>query len=96
MFRLHEAQKTQQIVKQMESTIDVAEALAVEADALSPATKQEILSDLQAYRTEYPKVAWKHTGRLARMGLPPSLVAPIRHLRKALEASVADLKRPAR
>jgi hypothetical protein len=96
MFRLHEAQKTQRIVQQMESTIEAAEALVGAADSLSMATKQEILSDLRAYRNEYPDIAWKHTGRLARMGLPPSLVTPIRHLRKALASTVSDLKRSAR
>ena len=96
MFRLHEAQKTYQISRQTDSTLDTAEALLDATDVIAPHTKQEILAELQAYRKEYPTIAWQHTGRLARLGLPPSVVTPIRQLGKAVATAVSDLMRPAK
>jgi hypothetical protein len=96
MFRLHDAQKTQHIVTQTDSMLDVAEALLKETDAISPTTKRELLADLQAYRKAHPTVAWKHTGRLSRLGLPSSVVTPLRHLRKTIASAVTDLTRAAK
>jgi glycosyltransferase involved in cell wall biosynthesis len=83
-FRRQEAQKTSDIAKQTASTLDVAEALLAATKSIPPSAKQEILADLQAYREEYPKILWEHTGRLARLGLPPSIVTPIRTVKKTL------------
>ena len=88
MFRYHDAQKTTQIAKQIESTLDAAETLLAETDSLSVETKQEILSDLRAYRKEHPSIIWKQTGRLARWGVPASVVTPLRRLRQSLRSSV--------
>jgi hypothetical protein len=103
MFRYHDAQKTMQITRQMESTFDAAEMLLAKADSFSAATKHEILSDLRAYRAEYPRITWKGTGRLARWGLPGPIVTLLRTLRRPLhssgaltrlaESSVTELKR---
>ena len=95
-FRWHKAQKTQESQKQTESTLDAAIALIANANSLSPETKQEILADLQAYREEYPDMLWKHTGRLSRLGLPPSIVIPIRHLRQTVEKTIRSLMRSAK
>jgi hypothetical protein len=94
MFRLHEAQKTHQTTRQTESMLDTAEALLEAADAISSKTKQEMLADLQAYRKEFPNIAWQATGRLARLGLPPSVVTPLRQLRKTVATAVSDWMRP--
>ena len=87
-FRLHDGQKTQDCLKQTESMLNAATALVASADSLSPETKREILSDLQAYREAYPKEVWKGSGRLAKLGLPPSLVRPLRNLRNVLEKTL--------
>jgi glycosyltransferase involved in cell wall biosynthesis len=87
-FRRHEAQKTQAIRAQTESTLDVAEALLALAESVSPENREDILAELQAYRKAYPDLVWKHTGRLARLGLPPSIVAPIRTLKESVKRSI--------
>jgi len=92
-FRSHKGQKTQENLKQIESTLNDAAALTAMATSLSPAAKQEILADLQAYRETYPAAVWKKSGRLARMGLPSSIVIPIRNLRDTLEKTISSLGR---
>ena len=87
-FRFHEAQKTTDIARQTASTLDVAETLLAAAD-LPPSSKRGLQAELQAYRQEYPQVLWKQTGRLARLGLPPSIVSPIRSLKQSLKKTVA-------
>jgi hypothetical protein len=90
IFRTHQAQKTQQAVKQTESMIDAALALLERPNPLSEDVKREILTDLYAYREEYPKRMWKGSGRLARIGLPPSIVEPVRTLRNAIKGKFAN------
>jgi glycosyltransferase involved in cell wall biosynthesis len=92
-FRRHEAQKTGEILTQTASTLDAAEALLALDNLLSSETKREILADLRTYREEYPDIAWKHSGRLARIGLPRSIVTTIRTLREGLEKSASRFTR---
>jgi glycosyltransferase involved in cell wall biosynthesis len=84
VFRHHKDQKTSDIARQTASTLDVAEVLLAAADSIVPSIKEEILADLRAYREEYPKILWERTGRLARLGLPPSIVTAIRKLKAAI------------
>jgi hypothetical protein len=91
-FRWHDAQKTQQIEKQTYSTLDAATALLALTDCLSEGMKQEIAADLQAYRKEYPGIVWKHTGRLARLGLPRSIVTPVRNLKRSAVKAMDFIK----
>jgi glycosyltransferase involved in cell wall biosynthesis len=93
LFRSHSAQKTKHHRKQTESTLDVAVALIAETDGLEPEIRRNLLADLQAYREEYPAIAWKYTGRLARVGLPPAIVTPIRNLKQAVEKTVVGFMR---
>jgi len=79
-FRWHPAQKTQETLKQTASMLDAAAALTRRCESFSPALKQEILTGLEAYGAAYPKEVWKGSGRLARLGLPPSIVLPLRSL----------------
>jgi Glycosyl transferase family 2 len=95
-FRRHKGQKTQQTIKQLESTLDDATALTAMATSLSAEAKQEILAELQAYRKAYPGALWKKSGRLARIGLPPSIVTPIRNLRDTVEKTLSSLGRPSK
>jgi hypothetical protein len=92
-FRRHEAQKTKAIQAQTESTFDVAEALLALSESVSAAEKADILAELTAYREAYPELAWRHTGRLARLGLPPSIVTPIRTIKEKVERTISDLRR---
>jgi hypothetical protein len=92
-FRLHRAQKTMSGTIQTESTLNVAARLIRSSSALSSTRKAELLADLEAYRQEYPQIAWRHTGRLARLGLPRPLVDPIRTVRQTLEATFETLMR---
>jgi len=77
-FRLHSAQKTQQRLKQTQSMLDVALNLTKIATDLSPETKEQLRVDLQAYRDAYPEELWRDSGRLARLGLPHSVVDALR------------------
>ncbi len=77
---------------QTESTLDVADSADCTGRVCSRQKNQEdILADLQAYREAYPDIVWKHTGRLARLGLPPSIVAPIRTLERYREEVISSL-----
>jgi glycosyltransferase involved in cell wall biosynthesis len=92
-FRWHKGQKTQENIKQNESMLDAAIELIALQNSLPPEAKQEIVADLQAYRKAYPIMCWRQSGRLARIGLPPSIVVPIRNLRYAVEKTLSDLMR---
>jgi glycosyltransferase involved in cell wall biosynthesis len=92
-FRSHEAQKTKAITKQTASTLDVAEALLARAESVSTENRQDILSELTAYRTAHPEIVWRRSGRLARFGLPASIVTPIRSLKGTVEKSITRFTR---
>jgi len=92
VFRHHEAQKTHQIHEQIMSTLDVAEALLGIATGLDPQTREDISVELRRYRDEYPAMSWRNSGRLARLGLPRSIVNGLRRLRQA-GMSPSDLLR---
>jgi hypothetical protein len=91
VFRLHEAQKTQQGWGREVtfSMLDTAETLLGMASGLDVRSKQEIASELRRCRDE----VWRGTGRLARLGLPRPMVHGIRYLRRAVK-SVSGFSRP--
>lgn len=91
VFRLHQAQKTQEIRRQTDSMLDAAAELIALADSLTTETKHELLADLRAYQEEYPGKHWKTTGRLSRIGLPPAIVLPIRRVRQAVAGTISSL-----
>jgi hypothetical protein len=84
-FRLHQAQKTRETLKQIDGTLDAAVELLAMDRSLPPSIKQTVLSDLHAYRQEYPEIVWKHSGRLSRLGLPKRMVAAVRHLKRTVD-----------
>jgi glycosyltransferase involved in cell wall biosynthesis len=92
-FRWHKAQKTQENIKQTESMLGAAKAMTVRAGFLSAETKEEILTDLDAYWDVYQRRSWKQSGRLTRIGLPRSVVIPIRSLRHTVEKTIGSLMR---
>ena len=95
-FRWNHGQKTQNSLAQTESTLDAAIELIGLANSFSADLKLEILSDLQAYRDMYPNQAWKQSGRLARIGLPPVVVMPMRNLKDAFQKKIRTLIGPTR
>jgi len=84
MFREHAGQKIKDVLRQTQSLLDTAAGLVNLADCFSDSKKKEILADLIAYKYEHQKNYWRGTGRLAKMGLPPWIVNPIRRLRTHL------------
>jgi len=92
-FRRHLAQKTQESRKQNDSMLDAAITLIAEADFLRDATRQEILADLEAYRKDFPKLLWKHSGRLAQFGIPSSVVIPLRQLKANFGKTISGFGR---
>jgi glycosyltransferase involved in cell wall biosynthesis len=82
MFREHPEQKTNDALRQTKSLISSACGLINAATDFSPAIRQELLADLSAYYASYKVSYWRGTGRLARMGLPPQIVNPLRELRR--------------
>jgi glycosyltransferase involved in cell wall biosynthesis len=85
MFRKHPNQKSHNGLRITESLMNTAAKLARRADCFSEEMRQEILTDLDAYRQQYQRSHWKRTGRLAKIGLPPSIVNPIRRMRAKLQ-----------
>lgn len=89
MFRKHPEQKTRDGLATTQSLLDTAAKLVTQADCFSIETKAEMIADLHAYEKDY----WKHTGRLARIGLPSQIVTPLRKLRFRLLKPVKELFR---
>ena len=85
------SQKTQDELRPTKSLLDTALTLT-DQSVLPGDLKQLIVADLAAYGSAYPKQAWKQSGRLARLGLPPSIVLPLRHARQGLQTAFAKLR----
>lgn len=85
MARRHPYQKTADGWRQTQSLLDTAIKLVSLTDCLSEETRDDILADLDAYYDSYRKSYWRNSGRLARLGLPPNIVIPIRNLRAGLQ-----------
>jgi glycosyltransferase involved in cell wall biosynthesis len=85
MFRRHANQKTHDGLVITQSLLSTAAKLANLADCFSEDTRKEILADLETYREEYKISHWKKSGRLARLGLPASIVNPLRAVRAKLQ-----------
>jgi glycosyltransferase involved in cell wall biosynthesis len=85
MFREHAAQKTHDALRQTESLIKSAAKL-VNAANLAQESKNELLLDLDVYLRRFKKSYWEGTGRLAKMGLPPVVVNPLRRMQTVLNA----------
>ena len=85
MFREHPEQKTMDVWRQTQSLLDTAAKLVTHARCFSEETRGEILADLNGYRELYKKNQWRNSGRLARIGLPPCMVIPLRNLRSKLQ-----------
>ena len=84
MFRSYPNQKTQNGLKQTQSLLNSAVKLATLSHC-SEQVRKEILADLDAYKEQYSKHYWRGTGRLAKIGLPPIIVNPIRRIRAMLQ-----------
>jgi glycosyltransferase involved in cell wall biosynthesis len=84
MFRTHANQKTRNGLRITHSLLDTAARLAILADCFSEQVRKEILEDLNAYKEQYAKNYWKNSGRLAKIGLPPMVVNPIRRMKARL------------
>jgi len=99
MFREQPNQKTQNILQQTDSLLDTAAMLVLQSEGFSSELKQQLLGELRDYRRKYEARYWRGTGRLARIGLPASVVDPLRHLRarlqKRAEAMVVKNRRQA-
>jgi hypothetical protein len=74
MFRMHADQKTGQAWATTRSLVATAEKLTAEAHHLSAAQRQAIVSELRSYERDY----WRESGMLARLGMPPTIVLPLR------------------
>ena len=87
MFRQHLGQKTNNMARQTKSLIETAGKITRRALSFSEETKNEILADLAAYDLVFQRNYWRSTGRLAKLGLPPAVVSPLRRLKAALQKS---------
>lgn len=84
MFRQHELQKTHDMMRQTHWLLNTAAGLIKSAGSLSDETKAELLTDLHRYWGKYRKDSWRGSGRLAKIGLPPLIVNPLRKLKATL------------
>jgi glycosyltransferase involved in cell wall biosynthesis len=85
IFRLHAEQKTSQAWAATQSLVAAAEHLVAQAAHLSETERRTLLADLRAYEREY----WRESGPLARIGLPPNLVLPLRDMHTSLRRRAA-------
>jgi hypothetical protein len=88
MTRKHHKQKTRDRWRTTQSLLATATKLVTLADCFADETRDEILADLVAYRRDN----WRGTGALARLGLPPYIVTPLRDLSARLHQMKARLK----
>jgi hypothetical protein len=88
MFREQPNQKTQNVLEQTDSLLDMAATLVLQSECFSTEVKQQLLGELRDYRRNYEARCWRGSGRLARIGLPRSVVAPLRCLRARLQKRV--------
>jgi glycosyltransferase involved in cell wall biosynthesis len=89
IFRVHPAQKTNNIVRQTRSLLDTAAKLVRDSsDCLSPPVREEVLRDLEAYWVDFQAEHDKPSGRLDRTGLPPAVLKPIRRIRVRFETVI--------
>jgi glycosyltransferase involved in cell wall biosynthesis len=87
MFRLHSEQKTGQSWATTQSLTDTAAKLVARAHHIPEEVRESIVADLRSYEREY----WLATGPLARAGLPPGLVLPLRDLCAGLRRHAVHL-----
>jgi glycosyltransferase involved in cell wall biosynthesis len=78
--RQHAGQKTRDGFRTTDSLLTSAERLTRAAQQLSCRRRAEILLALGRYRRQY----WRNSGWLARLGLGPAVVLPLRELRAGL------------
>jgi glycosyltransferase involved in cell wall biosynthesis len=88
MARRHGGQKTRDSFRTTESLLAAAERLTCAANQLTCRTRAEILLELRRYRREH----WRSSGWLARLGLSPAVVMPLRELRAGLIRRLARLQ----
>ncbi|MEP7308716.1 MAG: glycosyltransferase family 2 protein [Acidobacteriota bacterium] len=91
MFRLHEQQKTGQDWAQTQSLIKTAVKLMDQARDLPEQRRQPLVADLHSYERDY----WRDTGPLARLGLPPRVVLPLREFHTSWRRRTVQLVRHA-
>lgn len=91
MARRHPAQKTHDGLRQTRALVETAAKLVTLADNFSEETRRELLADLDAYWTGFPKAHWRNSGRLARIGLPPFVVRPLRNFKAQFHKTMKKL-----
>ena len=73
-------QKTANRWKNTEALIDRASQLICHEEKFSEETKRKLLKELENYKQDY----WRRTGLLAKMGMPPKIVLPVRNKLKVI------------
>jgi glycosyltransferase involved in cell wall biosynthesis len=86
-FRVHDEQKTAQGWATTQSLVATALNLVAESQDLPEHLRSQIVADLYAHQREY----WWRTGRLARLGLPQSLVLALRDMRANIRHGAMSL-----
>jgi hypothetical protein len=90
IFRIYSLQKTADGLATTRSLLDTARRLIAQAPTLSDDLRDEILAELATYERK----VWRHTGRLARIGLPERVVTPIRRARTQVEQALSKMRDP--
>jgi len=85
MFRRHADQKTRNRWRTIEVLLTTAAQLVASATCFSEHQRNEILAELDSYRNDYFKRAWRNSGRLGRTGLPPTIGVRLRTLKIRLQ-----------
>jgi hypothetical protein len=91
MFRQHSGQKTSADWAQTQSLVKTAVKLVGQTPDLPELERRTIVADLYEYERDY----WRETGPLARLGLPPGVVLPLRDRRDRLRRRAVQFVRRA-
>jgi hypothetical protein len=76
------------MLRQTRSLVETAAKLVHQVQSFPEKTKNEILEDLRVYLKEYEIAYWKGSGRLAKLGLPRSLVLQLRRVRALVQSTI--------
>lgn len=89
MARLHSEQKTANGLRQTRALVETAVGLIAIAPGFSEETRNKLLTDINAFWDLYWRDSWPNSGRLAKIGLPPSIVNPLRKLKARFERAIS-------
>ena len=92
IFRHHPDQKTFDMLEQTRSLVEAAASLIRSSGSFDTNAQAVLLDDLDLYHAQFRERHWRDSGRLARLGLPVSVVGLLRKLKGIFRTPVETLR----